>query len=228
MELPKPSLSVLALIGANLVPLLGVLLLDWDAAVIVLLYWTENVVIGFYNILRMTLVKVDSPAFHLGKLFTIPFFCLHFGGFCALHGLFLLVFFDLGNGVESLFPKGPWSGQLLILQLMRSVVTSLWRNHPEGMEWPVIFLFVSHGISFTQNYLGKGEYAVWTVAKLMTQPYKRIVILHITIIAGGVPIMMLGSPIPLLCILVFLKLCVDISLHIKEHKIRTDDKQMIR
>ena len=67
MELPKPSLSVLSLVGANLVPLLGVLLLDWDAAVIVLLYWTENVVIGFYNILRTTLVKVDSPVFHLRK-----------------------------------------------------------------------------------------------------------------------------------------------------------------
>jgi len=224
MELPKPSLSVLALLGANLVPLLGVLVLDWDAAVIVLLYWTENVVIGFYNILRMTFVKVDSPVLHLGKLFTIPFFCLHFGGFCALHGLFLLVFFNLGNGMQSIFPKEPWPAQLVFLQLMGSVVRSLWRSHPEGMEWPVIFLFVSHGISFMQNYLGNREYALWTVGKLMTQPYKRIVILQITIIAGGVPTMMLGSPIPLLCILVFLKLCVDIPLHMNEHKIKTDDK----
>ena len=219
---------MLALAGANLVPLLGVLLLDWDAAVIVLLYWTENVVIGFYNILRMALVKVDSPVLHLGKLLTIPFFCLHFGGFCALHGLFLLVFFNLGNGMGSIFPKEPWPAQLVMLQLMGSVVTSLWRSHPEGMEWPAVFLFVSHGISFMQNYLGKREYAVWTVAKLMTQPYKRIVILHITIIAGGVPIMMLGSPIPLLCILVFLKLCVDIPLHIKEHKTRKFEESPVK
>ncbi len=126
--------------------------------------------------------------------------------------------------MQSIFPKEPWPGQLVILQLMSSVVTSLWRSHPEGMEWPVIFLFVSHGISFMQNYLGNREYALWTVGKLMTQPYKRIVILQITIIAGGVPTMMLGSPIPVLCILVFLKLCVDIPLHMREHKIKTDDK----
>ena len=39
--------------------------------------------------------------------------------------------------------------------------------------------------------------------------------------------MMLGSPISPLCILVFLKFCVDIPLHIREHKISTGDKEMI-
>ena len=59
--------------------------------------------------------------------------------------------------------------------------------------------------------------------KLMGQPYTRVVILHVAIIAGGVPIMLLGSPVPLLCILVLLKVGMDICLHMKEHKIATDD-----
>ena len=94
----KPTLSTLALIVANLVPLAGVFLMGWDAAIIVLLYWTENLVIGFYNTLKIALVKVsDPPVGHLGKLFAIPFFWLHFGGFCGMHGLFLLVIFKRGS-----------------------------------------------------------------------------------------------------------------------------------
>lgn len=217
------SLSTLALVVANLVPLIGVLFFRWDAVVIVLLYWSENVIIGSYNVLKIALVKVKSSATHLGKLFAIPFFCIHFGGFCAVHGFFLFAFFKLGGGIDPFFPEEAWPGPLVFPQLLVSVVGALWRDHPEGMEWPVIFLVVSHGISFVQNYLWKREYALFTISKLMNQPYKRIVILHVAIIAGGMPIMILGSPAPLLCILVLLKICVDIHLHLKERKINTNE-----
>jgi hypothetical protein len=75
--LQKPSLSIQALTVANLVPLFGVVFLGWDAAAIVLLYWIENLIIGFINTLRMILVKVESPAKQFQKLFMIPFFCVH-------------------------------------------------------------------------------------------------------------------------------------------------------
>ena len=214
---------MLALVAANIVPLVAVVFFGWDAAVIVLLYWTENVVIGSYNILKMALVKVQSPAFHLGKLFAIPFFCIHFGGFCAVHGFFLLALFKLGGGTESFFPKQTWPGHLVFVQLLVSVISRLWHNHPAGMEWPVLCLFVSHGISFVQNYLGKKEYASLTMQTLMGQPYKRIMILHVAIIAGAMPVMALCSPVALLCILVLIKICVDIHLHLAEHRIATGD-----
>ncbi len=81
----------------------------------------------------------------------------------------------------------------------------------------MIGLFVSHGISFVRNYLSGKEYASQTMQRLMKQPYRRIVLLHVAIIAGGMPVMMLGSPIPLLFILVGLKIGLDIWLHTKEH-----------
>jgi hypothetical protein len=92
-NLQKPSLSIQALTVANLLPLFGVVFLGWDAAAIVLLYWIENLIVGSINILRMILVKVESTAGQFQKLFMIPFFCVHFGGFCAVHGFFLLTFF---------------------------------------------------------------------------------------------------------------------------------------
>jgi len=47
----RPSTRVLIL--ANLVPVAGVLLLQWDVLTILLLYWAENVIIGVINVFRM-------------------------------------------------------------------------------------------------------------------------------------------------------------------------------
>ena len=93
------------------------------------------------------------------------------------------------------------------------------------MEWPVLCLVVSHGISFIRNYLIGGEYLTLTIGKLMSRPYTRIILMHVAIIAGGVPIMMLGSPVPLLCILVILKIGMDIWLHTKSHKAIASEKR---
>ena len=225
MQRQRPSFSILALIAANLAPLFGVLFFGWDAAAIVLLYWIENLIIGAYNILRMIVVRVKSQSEQFKKLFIIPFFCVHFGGFCAVHGFFLLAFFKLGDDLNFFAPKDPWLGPLVFVQLLVSVIAQLWESRPAGMEWPVLGLVVSHGISFVRNYLIGGEYLTLTIGKLMSRPYTRIVLLHVAIIAGGVPIMMLGSPVPLLCILVILKIGMDVWLHTKSHGAITSDKR---
>jgi len=216
--LQKPSLSIQALTVANLVPLFGVVFLGWDAAAIVLLYWIENLLIGFSNILKMMLVKVESSGKQLQKLFMIPFFCVHFGGFCAVHGFFLLTFFKIGSDLDDFGPGEPWLGPLIFLQLLYSVVMQLWQSRPPGLEWPVLGLAVSHGISFVKNFLFGQEYLSLKLNDIMMRPYKRIVLMHVAIIAGGMLIMMLGSPVALLCVLIFLKIGMDIWLHVKSHR----------
>ena len=218
MKRQRPRFSILALIVANLAPLFGVLFFGWDAATIVLLYWVENLIIGGYNILMLILVKVETGSAQFQKLFMIPFFTIHYGGFCAAHGFFLLTFFKIGGDMDVFSPQDPWPGPLIFVQLLVSVITQLWESRPAGFEWPVLGLVVSHGISFIRNYLIGGEYLTRSTGKLMSRPYKRIVLMHVAIIAGGVPIMMLGSPVPLLCILIVLKIAMDIWLHNKSHK----------
>jgi hypothetical protein len=227
MKLLNMPFSILALVLANVVPLIGVTFFDWDATAIVLLYWFENIVIGFYNILKMAIVKVGSPRLQLSKLFSIPFFCLHFGGFCGIQGLFLITIFKFGGGGESLFPEHAWPGHLVFLQMLISAVSNFWQHRSPGMEELVISLFVSHGISFVQNYLMKNEYTFLTIRELMGMPYKRIMILQVAVIAGGMLTMMFDSPVAMLYILVFLKICVDVYLHVKEHRVdrRVDVKQ---
>ena len=55
----------------------------------------------------------------------------------------------------------------------------------------------------------------------MHQPYQRIIAMHIAIIAGGIFVMKLNSPMPLLIILIVLKILVDLYLHKKSHKVKT-------
>ena len=68
-------LSAVFLVAANLVPLLGVLLWDWDVFLLLLLFWCENVVIGIFGIARMIVAgRTDSAA---EGLFLPLFFLVH-------------------------------------------------------------------------------------------------------------------------------------------------------
>jgi len=209
------TLSLASLIAVNLAPLVGVIAFGWDARFVVLLYWFENLVIGGYAVLRIAFARAPLGAFHLGKLFAIPFFALHFGGFCAVHGLFVVTFFKIGGGG---FPTTSSSGFLVFFELLGAVLRTVWNSRPPGMEWPLLGLVVSHGVSFVQNYLLGGEREAMTVGKLMAQPYKRIAVLHVAILAGGVPVLLLDSPIGLVVVLVLLKTVMDVLLHTREHR----------
>jgi len=214
----RPDLSIVALTVANLVPLFGVVFLGWDAAAIVLLCGIESLIIGCFNILRMILVRVDSPGKQVQKWFMVPFFCMHFGGFCAVHGFFLLTFFKVGSGSDAFSSGQAWWGPFIFLQLLYSVVMRLWQSRPPGLEWPVLGLAVSHGISFVKNFLYGQEYRSLKLNEIMMRPYKRIVLMQVAVIAGGVFVMKLGSPVALLCVLILLKIAMDVGLHVRSHR----------
>src|SRR6185503_10154265 len=86
--------------AANMVPLFGVLALDWTVFSILLLYWCENVVVGVFNVLRLIFVQPRNPVVWVGKGFLIPFFMVHYGGFTFVHGMFVLSMFG-GKGVQT-------------------------------------------------------------------------------------------------------------------------------
>jgi hypothetical protein len=219
----KDPISLAALIGANLIPFIGIFVFHWDVKFIVLLYWIENLIAGFYNILKMAFLKMDKGADNLGKLFLIPFFCVHYGGFCAVHGLFLTVFFKIGDGSSPFGAGNTWLGPLVFVQLLYSVIARIWASKPPEMIWAVIGLTISHGVSFVENYILGGEYKTGSMKKLMHQPYQRIIVMHIAILAGGIFVMKLNSPLPLMIILVLLKITFDLHLHNKSHLEKPQD-----
>jgi hypothetical protein len=211
------NIPVLALLAANVIPLAGVLFLDWSAFYIVVLYWAENLAVGFYNVLKMAFAKVRHPIEHLGKLFLIPFFIIHYGGFTAIHGFFVLAIFKQVDS-EPINPQHAWPCVFVFLQMLINVVKHVMLTIPPAVRLGVLSLFASHGVSFVYNYLIKGEYARTDVRNLMGQPYVRVVVMHITILGGGFLSMALGSPAALLLVLVLLKTTIDVKFHLREHK----------
>src|SRR4051794_41692022 len=59
--------SAYVLIAANALPLIGVLFLGWDTFSIVALYWSENVIIGGINVLKMIMSNPDMAAMYAYK-----------------------------------------------------------------------------------------------------------------------------------------------------------------
>ncbi|MCI0498145.1 MAG: DUF6498-containing protein [Planctomycetales bacterium] len=209
------NVSVVSLLIANTLPIFGVLFMDWDAFAIVLLYWTENAVIGFYNILKMALVRMPHPVAHLGKLFTIFFFLIHYGGFTAIHGFFVLEMFHQNTR----FPvQHSWPCFLVFVQMLFNVIGHVISILPPNMMYAIAGLFISHGISFGYHFLYKGEYTRTGLQVLMGQPYGRIVVMHVAVLFGGFLTMALGSPIGVLLILVLLKTVIDVKLHLRQHR----------
>jgi len=216
--------SNIGLVAANLLPLAGVLFWRWNAFYVVLLYWAENLIVGFYAILKMFFAKAEHPIERLFRIFPAAFFVLHYGGFCGGHGLFILFLF--GNKELNLFPgNNAWPCILVFLQLLINVIRQLFTVMPWDMLLILTGLFLSHGVGFVNNYLLNGEYLTAKTQKLMHEPYPRIVVLHIAIILGAFLTTALGSPIGLLVALVILKTAFELSWQLKhQQKIQISKK----
>lgn len=201
--------SPYALIAANVFPLAGVLLWDWDAAAIVVFYWSENLIIGALTLLKML---HRSPV--LGW-FGGAFFVVHYGGFCAVHGMLAMALMgvDIGDPFEGI--GLPFF--LIFVELLIGVTRGVLETAPSDWLWGFVAIAVSHSFSLIANYIGRREYENQTTQKLMMAPYRRIVILHLAILFGGWGTLALGSPLPLLIILIAGKTGLDLQMHLREH-----------
>jgi len=212
------NIPLVSLVLANSLPLAGVLFFKWDAFYIVLLYWAENLIIGFYNVLKMACVKVSHPIEHIDKIFSIAFFVLHYGGFTGVHGLFVLGMFlgmfkkEVGMPVD----EPVWPCFLIFVQLLLNVIKQAYSIITLNMKIALLALFVSHGVAFIHNYLLEGEFTRTSTDALMSQPYSRVLVMHIVILAGGFFSLYLGSPVGLLIILVVLKTAIDVKMYLRQ------------
>jgi len=202
--------AVVALIVANLIPLVGVLFLGWNVWAILMLYWLENGVIGVFNVLKILHAEgADDPntgprlngrpADTTARAGVATFFCVHYGIFWFVHGVFVLTLpvFSSISGDSTGLLEG-----LDALTLMFALGA----------------LILSHGISYRFNFIGRGEYRRATPSGQMFAPYGRLAILHVTIIFGALAVIFTGAPATAIAILVGLKVILDLGLHLAEHR----------
>lgn len=206
--------SILALIVANSIPLLGVLFFGWTVESVLLTYWCESGVIGLFVLLKMFVsgigrVKEWGVAALPITTVCMAFFFVHYSGFMIAHVAFLLSMIsgeDVATKILEHFPR--INLEVLYAGLVAGGASML----------AVLALCISHGISFVLNFIGKREYLHTDPMILLFSPYKRIVLMHIIIILGAVLMLAYGLPMYLLGIFILAKIVVDIRAHQSEHK----------
>jgi hypothetical protein len=186
--------------------------MGWQVFPILFLFWMENAIIGASTVLKMIICSPSNERQWVSKVFMIPFFCVHYGMFTAVHGVFVIFMFGMIGGFikPGEFASGPFDIVGIIGKLQ--------------LGWSVLALAASHAVSFAVNYVGNGEYNKSNVVLLMLQPYGRVMIMHITVLFGGFLLMLLGSPVIGLILLVFLKIFIDIMAHLRQHNSATKNK----
>jgi len=78
-------------------------------------------------------------------------------------------------------------------------------------------LLTSHVLSLVVYFLLRGEYRRVHVGEQMFRPYGRIVVMHVTILIGGLLVKSLGAPILALAVMVALKTAIDLAAHLRSH-----------
>ena len=230
--------SSIVLVIVNLLPLAGVLWLGWEVVDILLLYWTESVIIGVINVLRMIASQSGNnlssllpsvlsslvPASRQPKLVAreemltaaldqidvrIPVIAIKW---------FIIPFFILHYGmfcyghlsaVVGFFGNQGLSGGFGD-SIPALANTSFWIS--------VAAIAASHLFSYFNNFLGKGEFKRVSIVTLMFRPYGRIMVMHVSIIFGAGGAMLLGNPLPILLVLVIAKTMLDLRMHNKERQ----------
>jgi hypothetical protein len=249
------------LLAVNLLPLVGVLFFDWDLFSLMVLYWMETAMIGFYQLIKILIYQT------IFAIFLIPFFTFHFGMFMYVHFILLSSFFG-PPWVKGLHDAVPAILSRLLFQ--------------EGFWIPALALFISHGVSFfmhglkpsasvateydpvasapasptqpdvpayhstedwkstieptppasmtpaAENTLSPAQQKVASMLvksvnnmnmnkDMMTEPYKRVVIMHLTIILGGILAMALKTTKVAMIIMILMKIAADLFSHANYH-----------
>lgn len=196
------------LIAANAVPLVGVLGFGWDLHSLLVIYWVESAVVGIGSVAKILRSQgeddpEDLPSLELNdrpvasfvgrsKGWIASFFVFHYGVFWAVHGVFVFVF-------AAVYPE---------LRLASA-----------GVVLPAAAgLALYHAVSYRVNYIGGGEHRRSGPVTLMIEPYRRVTVLHVTIVGGGFLIGWWGVSIGLVSAMVITKTALDLHAHRTEHE----------
>jgi len=204
-------LALVGLIAANCLPILLALIFGWNVYDVVMFYWWENIIIGIYSICRILMASNGTAGIAMSKLPLVLFFTFHYFFFCFIHLIFLRLFFQEGGPLAM-------NGSPFI-----ESISEIWQLIPQAGLVGLMAIAISHGMSFFQNYIGKGEYKKSMPMLEMFRPYGRIVVMHVCIIFGGFAVMLFGSPIALVVLLMLLKTAVDLVAHVSSHASMVDD-----
>jgi hypothetical protein len=206
-----PTGQRFAAIAAALVLAWGVLFRDWPPYWILALFWIENVVIGLATLVKLVVAGRRTKAVP-EAIATCAFFCVHYGLFCGVHGVFVAALFGAQKGAGVADQDEDLGGILL------GMVSDVVRDVPGQLALASIVVAV--GVDLVQWLAAHRDARdSQLIGETMGAPYARIVVLHLVILGGAFLMQLLNAPAAAVLLLVALKLLVDLGvLHFGRRK----------
>lgn len=191
----------------NLVPVAGVLFFGWNAILLLLFYWIETVVIGVVNALKLAVLawteRAPAPARGVA-LFFVPFFCLHFGIFCVVHGAFVMGMSSFG-GLQPSSQAESFPG----LDVAAFALAQL--KADDDLLVSVLLMAAFQAGSFLVLWLIGGQWRQTNPIRQMMEPYGRLFVMHATIFIAAIPVILFGQDLVAVLALAALKTGLELG-----------------
>ena len=204
------------IILANLIPLYGVIFMDWNAGSMFIVYCLETVIIGIFNVLKMIIVTVlvrtpdENVSFGTGRninaLFLIPFFIFHYGLFVFIQ---TQMFFHVSNILND-------------DRFITSYSEVIEQMGPEGKMVLLIFV-ISYSLQTFYSFGFSGQYKTIGISRLMFQPYARIFVQQFVVIIGSI-FMSLGAGKVFMLVFIALKIMFEVYINFDRHLLLAEEK----
>ena len=174
----KLTVSELALLLANLLPVFGVWFLGWNPTEAFIVYALETLIVGILTILKMLIVTftrhsdewpANGKVTQQSGFFFIFFFIFHFG-------LFALVQTTIFSQSAGITPPG--SGMMHFFFNWYTYIN-------EDIAYMLGAFIVGYIVKSFIPFIINGEYKTVPLIVLMFQPYGRIFIQQFTVIIGS-------------------------------------------
>jgi hypothetical protein len=180
-------LTLIKLLIINLIPVLGILFLDWKIFYILFFYWLENIVVGIFFVSLGILNKLESGSIlkHLSVYSVVAF----------LHGF--MIFNLFGADVPGLAPG--LSGVLYMIKqpaIMISLIVLL-------LSYYCLFAMEQYRLAINMYKRGGNE--------ILEKPMVRIIVLHLVLILSVAFVKELNLPALSIVILAIAKFFYESS-----------------
>ncbi len=189
----------------GLVPVIGVTVWGWSPFALLVLFWFENLVLGVRQAAAMMVTAIAKHGLLglIGGGALTAFFLVHYGIFTFVHGVFVFNLFGAGDasvdamrGASGFAPEG-------LAEAIFAFNDNLLIGAAAIVGWQIAQLLW---------FFARGEHRRASVHALMGEPYPRLIMLHLTIIFGGMLMMALGWPPAGVILLAVLKIAGDVAL----------------